>query len=212
MSSPVDEEQARTPPPAEQALTTPGDHSDQQAGEKETGPEQPEELAAPTTPAPAPVQVPDRYDLRRCRLHFSITMLEDDGDPSGRRVILGVRNDEDDPISTMARATGLQGLLAPLIALQAQLEADLPRRQEAMRAKLEKTRKAEQQSPKTAQRRAKSAPLSSSPLPSSTPPGEGTKQETAMPTAPAPKSATTAKRVAKGHEDSSFEQMSLFGE
>lgn len=213
MPTPVDEEQAGGLAPGEQALATSADLSARRADEKGAGLDQVEETAAHEEPV-APVQVPDRYDLRRCKLHFSITMLEDGEDPAGRRVILGVRNDEDDPISTMTHATGLEALLAPLIALQAQLEADLPRRQEAMRAKLEKTRKAEQQASKTAQRRAKPALPSSSPLASSTQPGESTNQETAPPAAtPVPKSATTAKRAIKGQaEDSSFEQMSLFGE
>jgi hypothetical protein len=206
MQSPVDEEQAEGSAPGEQALATSADLPARRTDEKGTGPEEAEETAAHEEPV-APVQVPDRYDLRRCKLHFSITMLEDDDDPSGRRVILGVRNDEDDPISTMTRATGLEALLAPLIALQAQLEADVPRRQEAIRAKLEKTRKAEQ-------RREKPARQSS---PSSGRVEEGEHQATALPntqTAPAPaqKSATTTRRAAKGHEDSSFEQMSLFGE
>lgn len=202
MTTPVDEEHAGAAPPGEQTLSPAGDHSARQADETEARPDL----------AEAPVQVPDRYDLRRCRLHFSITMLEDDDDPAGRRVILGVRNDEDNPITRMIRATGPEALLAELIALQAQLETDLPRRQEAMRARLEKTKKANQQASKTTQKHTKPAPPASSPLPSSTRSGGDTNQETTpIAAAPAPKPATTARRGVKGQEDSSFEQMSLFG-
>ena len=216
MLPPVDEQPARTSQPADQGLPSPGDHSGQQVGE-ETEPEQPGELAAPASVRPSPVQIPDRYDLRRCKLHVSITMLEDDGDPAGRRIILGVRNDEDDPITRMIRASAPEALLAALIDLQAQLEADLPHRQEAMRARLEQTKGADQQALKAAQKLKKPA-SQSSPSSSSPRTGQRANQEIAAPTAPATpapgqKPATATRRAAKGQkEESTLEQMSLFGE
>ena len=188
MPSRVDEQQAGDSPPAEQALPP--------AEEKQSGAEQ----TAPASPAPSPVQVPDRYDLRRCKVHLSLTMLEDDGDPAGRRVILGLRTDEDDPSTRMVRATGPEALLATLLDLQAQLEADLPRRREAMLARLGKTQRA------GLQKRGKPARSD-----------ERTQPETATPaetpaTAPAPKPAATAKRPPRGHEESPYDQMTLFGD
>ena len=113
------------------------------ATEETTQTETPDSPNEPETAPPSlpPVQIPDRYEIHRCKVSFSITMLEDDGNPEGRSVLIGVRNDEDVPLTELVRASDLPALLPALIALQARLENDLPQRQEAMRLKLEEARR-----------------------------------------------------------------------
>ncbi len=169
-----------------------------------------------------PVQVPDRYEIHRCKLNFSITMLEDDGHADGRQTLIGVRNDEDVPLTALVRAADLPGLLPQLVALQADLVADLPRRKEAMREKLEEARR-KQQATKTAPKRDAKAHQTDAPAAAGqpitqeqatvvkpTPPA----QEKMLPSASSPSATRRTSAKHKGtpqEDDSPVEQMTLFG-
>ncbi len=107
------------------------------------------ENAAPV----AELEAPDLYDAAKCDLHFTITMRRDDGDPRGRQVLLGARNDNDVPIITLVRAHDLESILTPLVELHDRLVADLPRRKKDMQAGLEAARKRKPEPAKQARQR-----------------------------------------------------------
>ncbi|GCE32107.1 hypothetical protein KDA_75910 [Dictyobacter alpinus] len=178
-----------------------------------------------SAPAPLPpVQVPDRYEIHRCKLSFSITMLEDDGHPDGRQVLIGVRNDEDVPLTELVRASGLPTLLPALVTLQARLESDLPQRQETMRLTLEDARR--KQAAKTTPKR-EAKPRQTTTPPVATMPAAPQHEEVVVAEPPQPAVAeekaaaqaaqTTAKATKTKHstrqqeDESPFEQMTLFG-
>lgn len=163
-------------------------------------------------PEPLPaVVVPDRYTLGRCKLNFSITMLEEDKHPDGRRMLIGVRNDEDVPLTALVRAADLPALLPYLITLQAQLEEDLPRRQETMREHLEEQRRKQLAAKSTSKR----------PVSTASTDVQSAMQESSIAASPAQEErpashqgvnrAKTRYKTRQQQEDESpFEQMTLF--
>src|SRR5436305_4477642 len=89
-------------------------------------------------------------------------MLEDDGDPQGRSVLIGIRNDNDIPMIRMVRLSELAPLPEPIVALLAQLEADLPQRKLAMQEQLQQAQR-EQTTKSGKKRKSKSVPTSKPP-------------------------------------------------
>lgn len=87
-----------------------------------------------TQPNERPTAEPFTYS--GCTITITLTLLPDDGDPLGRRVILGVRNSDDTPILAIVRMASLGELPQPLQQLLDQLVADLPNRE--VRAAIEK--------------------------------------------------------------------------
>jgi hypothetical protein len=199
-----------------------GDVSDQDAteefNEEEETENQPEEQEQPEAPSqgesPAPLQAPDLYDPLKCDLHFTISMLRSDGDPAGRQVLLGARNDNDDPIISLVRAHDLESLFAPLVDLYGRLVADLPRRQATMQARLQEIQKRQQEAAKQQAARLKTSSKPKEEKASS----QVAPSDQAQPPAPAatekpldPPRKQTAKRTTKPAEgESEIEQMTLF--
>lgn len=169
------------------------------------------ERESPDMPAPAEDQSdgqepslaltgpPENLDPQRCKLHLSITMLEEDGHPQGRRVIIGARQGDDVPIITLTRAPDLLALFPQLQTLLDQLIADLPRRLEIARQ-----RQHEKMSAGPTSRKSRLPASLASP---DAVPADKTREPRAT--------AAPASRAAKGSRpapnDSPFEQTSLFG-
>lgn len=168
------------------------------------------ENAAPV----AELQAPDLYDAAKCDLHFTITMRRDDGDPHGRQILLGARNDNDVPMITLVRAHDLESILAPLVELHDRLVADLPRRKKDMQAGLEAARKRKPEAAKQARQRnaAQEAPETSQT--SSRGQAAQADQPSANQAPSPPPSATprsSSKRKGKASDaESQMEQMTLF--
>lgn len=211
----------------------PLEEESEEEGEKEDSPssdqpiatsdaqEHPSPPTAQETPAPTPVQVPDRYEIGKCTVHISITMLEGSDQPQGRSVLLGVRNDADVPLISMVRLADLEPLPAPIAALLAQLETELPQRRQAMQEQLTKTQREQAAKAAATKQQAKpraQAPAStsaqapaatSSDQPAEKAAGVEPKETPATPPQPQQKQAPASKRNAK-EEDSPFEQMTFF--
>lgn len=169
----------------------------------------------PSPPVPKPVQVPDRYEMGKCTIHISITLLEGSNQPQERSVLLGVRNDADVPIISMVRLADLEPLPAPIAALLAELETSLPQRKQAMAEQLEKTQR--EQAAKAAKPPAKprtptapSPPAQAATPATSSQPTEKTEEiKPPTPERPQQKQTSASKRHVK-EEDSPFEQMTFF--
>src|SRR5689334_2253660 len=73
----------------------------------------------------------ESYEFDRCTLTISLQLLPTDGDPGGRRVLVGVRNHLDQPIIKAVREAELGPLPSVIAELLEQLKADLPSRQVA---------------------------------------------------------------------------------
>ena len=114
----------------EQADTVPEDdvsQGDAELGEDEAGDR--------TTSVPASARpeaaVEEPYDFDHCTIQIGLQLLPDDGDPAGRRVVVGVRNHADAPIVALTRLSTLGSLPQVVNNLLDQLRADLPMRQKA---------------------------------------------------------------------------------
>lgn len=115
----------------------------------------PSAVADPSTPAAtskAP-QDEDRrsaiekqpYEFDHCTVHIAVQFLPDDGDASGRPVLIGVRTHLDSPIVRMLRASELGELPPVIVALVDQLKNELPAREQATRERLEKEKESRAQ-------------------------------------------------------------------
>ena len=140
------------------------DDAEEDDGEGETDPEEDDETTetgsppqddtanvVPSTSATAPaqstanVEADERsdlekqpYDFDHCTVQIAIQHLPDDGDPNGRKVVVGVRSHLDAPILRLVRLNEI-GPLPPLIAtLLDALKAELPAREQAAREAYEK--------------------------------------------------------------------------
>ena len=101
--------------------------------------------ASPPAETPADMSVryePEKqpYDFDHCTIQIVMQLLPDDGDPNGRRVVVGVRSHLDAPILRLVRLDEL-GAFSPFIStLLDELKHELPRREEAARAAIERAK------------------------------------------------------------------------
>jgi hypothetical protein len=121
------------------------------------------------------------YEFDQCTLSISLQLLPTDGDPGGRRVLIGVRNHLDQPIIKAMRESELGPLPSAIAALLEQLRADLPSRQAAFE---------QAQAKRQAEAQARQARLAS--LKAASSKGKTTKQKKNWNTAPASEGAATA--------------------
>jgi hypothetical protein len=121
------------------------------------------------------------YEFDRCTLTISLQLLPTDGDPGGRRVLIGVRNHLDQPIIQAVRESELGPLPSVISELLEQLKADLPSRQAAFE---------QAQAKRQAEAQARQARLAS--LKTASSKGKTTKQKKNWNTAPASEGAVTA--------------------
>lgn len=78
------------------------------------------------------------YDFDHCTVQIAIQLLPDDGDPNGRRIVVGVRSHQDAPILRVVRLNEL-GDLPPIVnTLLGELKSELPAREQAARAAVDK--------------------------------------------------------------------------
>ena len=118
-----------------------GEEEESEPGESEEGGETGEEASAmppgntisPATPAPAapkPVNVveEDPYEFDKCLVTIAMALMPEDGNPEGRRVMLGVRNHQDEPILATVRLNDLMPLPDPIQQLLGRLKEQLPAR------------------------------------------------------------------------------------
>lgn len=78
------------------------------------------------------------YDFDHCTVQIAIQLLPDDGDASGRQVVVGVRSHLDTPILRFLRMNEL-GVMPPIVAtLLEELKTQLPAREQVARAAYEK--------------------------------------------------------------------------
>jgi len=116
------------------------------------------------------------YDFDHCTVQIAIQLLPDDGDPNGRKAVVGVRSHLDVPILRLVRLNEI-GALPPLVAtLLDELKAELPAREQAAREAFEKKKeeKAKRKSAVTASKTSR-----------------GKKTKATLSTAPASSNATT---------------------
>ena len=116
------------------------------------------------------------YDFDHCTVQIAIQLLPDDGDPNGRKAVVGVRSHLDVPILRLVRLNEI-GPLPPLVAtLLDELKAELPAREQAAREAFEKKKeeKAKRKSAVTASKTSR-----------------GKKTKATLSTAPASSNATT---------------------
>jgi hypothetical protein len=143
-----------TGPAAEDEATEESDEENtgEEGGENTDGDELPAAASGTTSastfqPAPQkPVNVveEDVYEFDKCLITVAMGLLPDDGDPSGRLVMLGVRNHQDEPILSTCRLNDLMPLPDPIQQLLEQLKEQLPARSEKATAKKAKAKQDEE--------------------------------------------------------------------
>lgn len=72
----------------------------------------------------------DPYEFNQCLITVAMALMPDDGSPDGRKVMLGVRNHQDEPILKACRLGELLPLPDPVQQLLDQLKEQLPARSE----------------------------------------------------------------------------------
>jgi hypothetical protein len=101
----------------------------------------------------------DPYEFDKCLITIAMALIPDDGSPDGRKVMLGVRNHQDEPLLTTCRLSDLMPLPDPVQLLIEQLKEQLPARSE----KAVERKKAAEEKKKTASApRTKAAPAAKS--------------------------------------------------
>ena len=98
----------------------------------------------PEAPKQVNVVEEDPYDFDKCLITVAMALLPDDGSPDGRKVMLGVRNHQDEPILATCRLSDLMPLPDPVQQLLEQLKEQLPARSEKAVAKKTKAKEDEE--------------------------------------------------------------------
>ena len=143
------EEEAQCEEPAESQETS-GDAAS--AGEED-------KKAEPSRPVN--VVEEDPYNFDKCLISIAMALMPDDGNPDGRRVMLGVRNHQDQPILATCRLNDLMPFPDQIQTLLERLKEDLPAR--SARA-AEKKAKAEEEAKKRTAPRPKPAAKAAKPV------------------------------------------------
>ncbi len=101
----------------------------------------------------------DPYEFDQCLITVAMALMPDDGSPDGRKVMLGVRNHQDEPLLTTCRLSDLMPLPDPVQQLIEQLKEQLPARSEKA---VERKKAAEEKKKAASAPRTKVAPAAKS--------------------------------------------------
>jgi hypothetical protein len=171
-ATPDDGSQVLVEVPAETDVAEVIEETGDEAGPEDTNDddgsdETPKAEAAPAGELPAekkadaPKQVnvveEDPYEFDKCLITVAMALMPDDGSPDGRKVMLGVRNHQDEPILATCRLSDLIPLPDPIQKLLEQLKEQLPARSE--KATERKTKAAEAKKKLISKPKAKTAPV-----------------------------------------------------
>jgi hypothetical protein len=112
----------------------------------------------PEAPKQVNVVEEDPYEFEKCLITVAMALMPDDGSPDGRRVMLGVRNHQDEPIMTTCRLSDLMPLPDPIQKLLEQLKEELPARSEKATDRKAKAAEAKKKLASSVKSKSKPAP------------------------------------------------------
>jgi len=157
---------------ADENVSPVGVHEDgEELSESETVPTSIDITEKKPDQKPINVVEEDPYDFDKCLITVAMALMPDDGNPDGRKVMVGVRNHQDEPLLATCRLGDLAPLPDPIQQLLEQLKEQLPARSEKAS---ERKKKAEEAKKKLASKTKAAAKASS--------PAQAKKTEKAKPT------------------------------